>query len=237
MFSNHRLLECSRLFWQNITECFLYFCTQYLLFYPATPAWAFSVLHQQREYPEWWTLDLPCCCVVLVLLWSCMYHPLLSKPLKSKLITGMRYWIKLLRLQKFFLSLVQSNVASFLLTFSTNPHFNGVDVPCLTSMQSTKRGQWQINNPLKFTLPMDPLPFGSLEFIWKRKNLWHTFYKEKQFSSCIDRFQDRKSLCTQALAVQVFAFLFSFLCWMAQNSDCVNLCFGISWKLVLIILQ
>lgn len=82
-------------------------------------------------------------------------------------------------------SLVHANIISFLCSFPNNPHFNGVDVPCLTNIQSTKRYQWKTNKPLKFTLFKDPLPFGSFKFILQSKKLWRTFYKEKECSSYV----------------------------------------------------
>lgn len=105
--------------------------------------------------------------------------------MNSQPITRMRYWVKVLKLQVSVPSLVHANIISFLHSFPNNPHFNGVDVPCLTNIQSTKRYQWKTKKPLKFTLFKDPLPFGSIKFILQSKKLWRTFYKEKECSSYV----------------------------------------------------
>lgn len=104
---------------------------------------------------------------------------------KSQPITGVKYWIKLLKLRVRVLSLVCANIISFLPSVPNNPHFGSADVPCLTNTQSTKRYQWKTSKPLKFTLSNDPLPFGSIEFILQRKKLWHAFHKAKECSSYV----------------------------------------------------
>ena len=141
---------------------------------------------------------------------------------------------KLLKLKVCVLSLVNANIICFLLGFPNNPHFNSVDVFCLTNTQSTRKYQWKTNKPLEFTLFKDPLPFGSSKFIWQRKKLWRTCYKERECRS-LRRHQWRKGLCTQAQAMQAFGYPFSFPCCIVQDSDCASLCFGTSRERIYLI--
>lgn len=56
-------------------------------------------------------------------------------------VTGMRCCMKLLKLQVCVLSLVYEDIKSFFFSLPDNLRFNGVKVPCLTNIQSTKRYQ------------------------------------------------------------------------------------------------
>lgn len=99
-------------------------------------------------------------------------------PTSSSPKPGMRSWTKLLSLQTCSVSSPRNSYK-----FRSFKPIHGVDVPCLTDRQSTKRCQWKPSEPLSSVLFRDARAFASFKFTRQMKQLWRTFCKEKECGS------------------------------------------------------